>query len=82
MSLKHSRKAPHQKPARGNSPAPALRYLSRTIMAYAEVRGFTNLRHSRKLAGYRHGTPSKYEPHDGAKQRAGSTWGWLTERAA
>ena len=82
MSLKHSRKAPHQKPARGNHPAPALRYASKTIMAYAGVRGFTDLRLSRKLAGYRHGTPSKYEPHQGAKERDRGTWQQLTQKAA
>jgi hypothetical protein len=71
LSLKHGRKAPHQKPANGNRPDQGRRYSSKSIMAFAGQKGFTSLRQSRKLCGYRHGTPSKYTPHDGAKQRSG-----------
>ena len=69
MSLKHSRKAPHQKPVHGNKPEPARRYSGNTIMSFAGKQGFLDVRRSRKLAGYRHGTASKYEPHAGARGR-------------
>jgi hypothetical protein len=63
VSAKYQRRAQHQLAKRpGNKPPPAMRFRSRDIMALAGSPGMVSIRAARNLCGYRHLTPSKYEP--------------------
>ena len=72
MSRKHHRALPRQAPRHGAKGPGGYTsaYTSANIMRLAGAPGMVSVKVARRLSGYRWGRPSKYEPHQGARERA------------